>query len=79
MKWLQNGAQPTERVQKVLVAAGILTGEAADKTLAAKKMAKRPVKHKVVKETPVEEATEAPAGEPEAVAEPGQTEEPSQP
>lgn len=63
-KWLSNGAQPTERVQKVLVAAGILTGEAASKTLVAQKMAKRPVKHKKVTETPaaeVAEETPAPA------------------
>lgn len=40
-KWLANGAQPTERVQKILEASGILTGDAATKTMAGHKMAKR--------------------------------------
>ena len=61
-KWLENGAQPTERVQKVLEAAGILTGEAAKKTLAAQKMARRPAKQKKVVETSAASA-EAPAEE----------------
>ncbi len=61
--WLGNGAQPTERVQKLLEQNGVLTGDAAAKTMAAKKQAKRPQKTKVVKDAP---AAEAPA---EAVAE----------
>jgi len=56
LKWIENGAQPTERVQKILEIEGVLTGEVARKTLAAKKQAKRPVK---VKEAPAAEATEA--------------------
>jgi small subunit ribosomal protein S16 len=59
-KWLESGAQPTETVQKLLVAEGILTGEAAAKTMAAKKMAKRPVKQKKVVEAPAAAAEEAP-------------------
>jgi small subunit ribosomal protein S16 len=66
-RWIANGAQPTERVQKILVAAGVLAGEAASKTMAAKKMAKRPAKQKTVKEVPAAEAPEAPA-EAEAAA-----------
>jgi small subunit ribosomal protein S16 len=55
-RWLDNGAQPTERVQKILEISGILTGDAAKKTLAAKKAAKRPAK---VKAAPAEEASES--------------------
>jgi len=66
-KWLQNGAQPTERVQKLLEATGILTGDAAKKTIAAKKMAKRPSKQKTVVEAPASEAPAA-AEEPAEVA-----------
>ena len=63
-RWLGNGAQPTERVQKLLEQNGVLTGEAAAKTLAAKKQAARPQKQKTVKEAPVAEtAEEAPAAE----------------
>lgn len=40
-KWLATGAQPTERVQKILVAEGVLTGEGVTATAAGKKMAKR--------------------------------------
>jgi small subunit ribosomal protein S16 len=40
-KWLGQGAQPTERVQKILVAEGVLTGDAVGKTAAGKKQAKR--------------------------------------
>lgn len=54
-KWLQNGAQPTERVQKVLEAAGILTGDAAAKTIVAKKMSKRPAKQKKAADVPAAE------------------------
>lgn len=72
-KWLQNGAQPTERVQKVLEAAGILTGEAARKTLVAKKMAKRPTKQKKVVAPPADESasasTEAGSGSSDAPSE----------
>jgi small subunit ribosomal protein S16 len=60
-KWLKNGAQPTERVQKILVAEGVLSGEAADKTLVGKKATKRPAKTKAVKDAP---ATEAPVDTP---------------
>lgn len=62
-KWLGNGAQPTERVQKLLEQNGVLTGDAAAKTLAAKKMAKRPTKQKKVEEAPAAEASDAPAKE----------------
>jgi small subunit ribosomal protein S16 len=58
-KWIQNGAQPTERVQKLLEATGILTGDAAAKTQAAKKMAKRPAKQKTVTESATEESSES--------------------
>jgi small subunit ribosomal protein S16 len=40
-KWLATGAQPTERVQKILVAEGVLTGEAVNKTAAGRIQAKR--------------------------------------
>jgi small subunit ribosomal protein S16 len=40
-KWLATGAQPTERVQKILVAEGVLTGEGITATMAGKKQAKR--------------------------------------
>lgn len=40
-KWLGNGAQPTERVQKILVAEGVLSGDAIGATAAGKKQAKR--------------------------------------
>lgn len=40
-KWLATGAQPTERVQKILVAEGVLTGDAITSTEAGKKQAKR--------------------------------------
>src|SRR5689334_24182960 len=40
-KWLSTGAQPTERVQKILVAEGVLTGDAIGKTAAGRIQAKR--------------------------------------
>src|SRR5262249_44260113 len=51
-RWLSSGAQPTEPVQKILVAAGLLTGEAAKNTTVGKKQTKRPAKAKQVKEAP---------------------------
>ena len=45
-KWLGNGAQPTERVQKILIAEGLLDADAAAKTVVGKKALKRPVKVK---------------------------------
>ncbi len=43
-KWLSNCAQPTERVQKLLVNVGILDAEAAAKTQAGIKATRRPNK-----------------------------------
>lgn len=40
-KWLSNGAQPTDRVQKILVKEGLLTGDEADATAAGKLAVKR--------------------------------------
>ncbi len=54
-KWLSNGAQPTERVQKLLEINGVISGEVASKTQAAKKQAARPAKEK--KAAPAEEAS----------------------
>lgn len=67
-KWLGNGAQPTERVQKLLEQNGVLTGEAAAKTMAAKKQAKRPQKQKKSAEAPAQDASAESAGD-EATAE----------
>ena len=59
-KWLANGAQPTERVLKILEASGVLTGEAAAKTAAGKKRAARPAKtKKAVSETAETGSTES--------------------
>lgn len=78
-KWLDNGAQPTERVQKVLEAAGVLVGEDAKRTQAAKKMAKRKIvkgaqaeaaaKQKAAEEAAAKAAAEAEAAEAAAAAE----------
>lgn len=54
-RWVANGAQPTERVQKILEISGVLTGDVAKKTIAAKKLAKRPAK----KAAAAEEASES--------------------
>lgn len=43
-EWVANGAQPTERVQKILVAEGVLDEKTAGKTMASKKAARRPAK-----------------------------------
>lgn len=45
-KWMSNGAQPTERMQKLLVQAGLLIGDAAANTVVGRKQAKRPQKSK---------------------------------
>lgn len=56
-KWMKNGAQPTERMQKLLVAAGLLTGEAAANTVVGRKQAKRPVKAKKTSQHAAAEAS----------------------
>ena len=61
--WLSVGAQPTERVQKILIAEGILDKAAADKTVVGKKALKRPAKAKATPEAPAAETAEAPAAE----------------
>lgn len=67
--WLSHGAQPTERVQKILIAEGLLSKEAAAKTVVGKKAAKRPAKQKQVKETPAAASEESPAAEEAATEE----------
>lgn len=39
--WLGKGAQPTERVQKILIAEGLLSPQARSRTVAGKKAARR--------------------------------------
>lgn len=72
-KWLSNGAQPTERVQKILVAEGILAGDAITKTLAGKKQAKRAPKEpkKVIEAREAEAAAKAQAEADAAAADGG--------
>lgn len=75
-KWLSSGAQPTERVQKILVAEGVLTGDAIGKTAAGRIQAKRKPKEskKVIEARQAAEeakqaaaaAAAAPPAEPEA-------------
>jgi small subunit ribosomal protein S16 len=85
-KWLKNGAQPTERVQKILVAEGLLTADAAAKTVVGKKATKRPAKQKTVKETPAPVAETKPQAEstqkaetkPQAESTPAATPEPAE-
>ncbi len=60
-KWLNQGAQPTETVQKLFVAAGLLTKDAAANTVVGRKQAKRPVKQK--KAAPAAESSAAKSGE----------------
>lgn len=47
-QWLGKGAQPTERVQKLLEENGVVDKAVSSKTLVAKKQAKRPMKTKTV-------------------------------
>ena len=68
-KWLQNGAQPTERVQKLLIAQGLLSPEQAAVTEAGKKAARRPAKPSKAAAAPAPAApAAAPAPAPAAPA-----------
>lgn len=63
-KWIANGAQPTERVQKLLLIAGVLDEATAKKTAAAKKAAARPyIAPKSPKAVAAAEAAAQPAAE----------------
>jgi small subunit ribosomal protein S16 len=69
-KWLATGAQPTERVQKILVAEGVLEGDAIAKTMAGKKQAKRAPKEpkKVIEAREAEARAKVEAAEAAAAA-----------
>ena len=54
LKWLSNGAQPTDTVRSILASKGIMAKFAASK---AKKAEKKVEKKEVVKEAPAKKAT----------------------
>lgn len=58
LKWLSNGAQPTDTVRSILASKGIMAKYAASKS---KKVAKKEVKKEVAKEEAPKKATAAKA------------------
>ncbi len=67
-EWIANGAQPTERVQKILVAEGVLDDKTAAKTMVAKKAARRPAKPTKAEKAAAAEAEAKKKAEEEAAA-----------